>query len=472
MRTGLLLLGAALCAALIGSGCAASTERTGSVPESARLAPADALAFVTVLTDDSSEQWQNAERLLSLLPDARSELIGTVRTELNESDLTWKDDLAPALGDELVVVVSADRKPVLLVQPESTEALAALIAESKEPVVQGAVSDWTALAETQADLDAYRKALNRGTLEGVDAFEEAMTELPSEALVRGWADLRSIASDVASALQQSTVEEALGVDWLAAAIAAEEDGVFLSVGVRTPEGNGSSYEPELFPRVPADAVAALSFGGTQGALDQIEGAVDVDAISSALEDAVGVSLDGLVEALSGEGLAYLREGGAEIPEVTLVLAPPDAAEAFENVDRMARRLAQQADAEVRTRTDGALTVNELQVEGVSLTYAKLDDAVIATTGPTGIADFLGDGPKLTDAEAFMTAADRVELGDRTRGFAYIDIDGLIPLVESLAGQNAVPAEARDALGAVDSFILQASGDGETTTLSGFLRVTR
>lgn len=468
----LLTLLAALCAALIGSGCGASTERTGSVPESARLAPANALAFVTVVTDESSEQWENADRLLSLFPDARTEVLGAVRTELTDDDLTWEDDVAPALGDELVVVVTADRKPVLLVQPESTEALAALLAVSKEPVVQATVSGWTALAETQADLDAYRSALDRGTLEGVNAFEDAMNELPSEALVRGWADLKSIANDVASALQQSGVNETIDVDWLAAAVAAEKDGVFLSVGVRTPDGNGSSYEPELFARVPADAVAAISFGGTQEIFDRIQGALDVDAISSTLEDAVGVSLDGIVDALSGEGLVYVREGGAEVPEVTLVLAPPDTAKAFENVDRIARRLAQQAGEEVHTRTEGTLTVSELRVEGVSLTYAKLDDAVIVTTGPTGIADFLSDGAKLADAEPFTTAADRVELGDRTRGFAYVDIDGLIPLVESLIGPNAIPAEARDVLGAVDSFILQASGDGPTATLSGFLRVSR
>ena len=457
--------------AVVTTGCAASTERTGSVPESAKLAPADAVGFVTVVTDESSEQWEKADRLLGLFPDARVEVLGAVRTELAQEDLTWKDDVAPALGDELVVVVTAARKPVLLVQPESADALSALIAQSDDPLVQGTVSGWTALAETQTELDAYRAALGRGTLDGVDSFSDAMTGLPEEALVRGWVDFAALARDLASAFEQSNVQGELGVDWLAAALTAEDDGVHLSVGVRTPGGNGSSYEPELFERVPADAVAALSFGGTQGTLDRIEGAVDVDSVSSALEDAVGVSLDGVLEALSGEGLLYVREGGEDLPEVTVVLAPPDPAKTFDTVDRVARTLAKETGAEVRTRHDGGLTLYELTAEGISLTYARVDDSVMVTTGPKGIADFLGDGPKLVDDDAFASAADRVELGDRTRGFAYVDIDGLVPLVESLAGPDAVPAEARDVLGTLDSLILQGSGDGETTTLSGFLRVT-
>ena len=141
----------------------------------------------------------------------------------------------------------------------------------------------------------------------------------------------------------------LGVDWLAAALAAEEDGVHLSLGVRTPDDNGSSYEPELVDRVPADAVAALSFGGTQGFLDRVEGTVDVGEISKVLQDTVGVSLDGLLDALSGEGLLYVRKGGAEVPEVTLVLAPPDADEAFDTVDRVVRKLALQSGEKVRIR---------------------------------------------------------------------------------------------------------------------------
>lgn len=463
---------AVLLGALALAGCASSEQPTGSVPASAKLAPADAVAFVTLVTDESSQQWKNADRLLGLFPDAKTALLDEIRADLAQEDMTWEDDVAPALGDELVVVVTAGRKPVVLLQPRSENALAALIARSDEPVVRGTVSDWTALAQTRDDLVAYEAALARGTLETVGSFTAGMEGLPPEALVRAWVDLEVLLRDLAALLEQAGVEDEIGVDWLASAVTAEEDGVLVSVGVRTPGDTGTSYEPKLLERVPADAVAALSFGGTQGVLDQVEGVVDVDRVSDLLESTVGVSLDGLVEALSGEGVLYLRKGGEGVPEVTLVLAPPDPADAFDTVDGVARRLAQRSGGQVRARTGGAGTVYELQIEGVVVTYARVDDSVIVTTGPTGIADFLGDGPKLRDAASFTAAAERVGLGGRTRGFAYVDLDGVIPLVESHGGTGALPAEAREVLEALDSFVLQASGDGPTAQLSGFLRVTR
>jgi hypothetical protein len=465
-------LTAALLAALTVAGCASSEQATGSVPDSARLAPADAVAFVTLVTDESSAQWKNADRLLGLFPDAKTALLDEIRTELAQEDMTWEDDVAPALGDELVVVVTGGRKPVLLLQPRSENALATLIERSDQPVVRDTVSDWTALAQTRADLEAYEAALARGTLESVGSFTTAMEGLPPEALVRGWVDLEVLLRDLADMLEQAGAKDEIGIDWLASAVTAEEDGVLLSVGVRTPGENGTSYEPTLLERVPADAVALLSFGGTQGVLDQVQRAVDVDRISSVLESTVGVSLERLVEALSGEGAVYVRGGGEGMPEVTVVLAPPDPEEAFDTVDGIARRLAAQSGGQVQERTDGTGTRYELRVQGVVVTYARVDDAVILTTGRSGIADFVGDGPKLEDAGSFTAAAERVGLGERTRGFAYVDLDGLIPLVEGLGGAGGLPAEARDVLGALDTFVLQASGDGPTAQLHGFLRVSR
>ena len=102
-------------------------------------------------------------------------------------------------------------------------------------------------------------------------------------------------------------------------------------------------------------------------------------------------------------------------------------------------------------------------------YARLeDDTIIATTGDTGIRTFLADGPKLVDSDAYKRAADAVDMGEKTRGFVYVDVDGALPLAERAGG--SLPPDAKDAVAAIDSFILQSSGDGDVTKVSGFVRL--
>ncbi len=77
--------------------------------------------------------------------------------------------------------------------------------------------------------------------------------------------------------------------------------------------------------------------------------------------------------------------------------------------------------------------------------------------------------KLESSDAYERAADAVGLGDRTGGFLYVDIDGLLPVVESLTG-GALSPDDRRTIQQLDAFVLESSGGGETTTLTGFLQL--
>ena len=92
-----------------------------------------------------------------------------------------------------------------------------------------------------------------------------------------------------------------------------------------------------------------------------------------------------------------------------------------------------------------------------------------TTGDAGIRTFLADGPKLVDSDAYERAAEAVDMGDRTSGFVYLDVDGMLPLIEQMGA--SVGPESKDAISAVDSLILLGSGDGDVSTLSGFVRLS-
>jgi hypothetical protein len=451
------------------TGCGGA-QTAAEIPESASLAPADAVAFARFTTDHDSSQWQKAESVLERIPGARDGLVSALEQELSDEGLDWETDVAPALGDEIVIVVTAELRPVVLLQPESEEKLAALLAKSDEETVRDEVEGWVALAEKDADLAEHRAALARGTIEKDESFAAGLEALPEDSLGLVWVDMAALTDEFSSLVEEATQEKVdLGIDWLSASLSAEDDGMLVAMGLRTPDGGGTHYEPALFRRVPADAVAAVSFGGTQGALDRLQGQVDVDELSKSIEDLTGVSLDGIVEALSGEGVLYVRPGG-EVPEVTLALAPPDPEKTWNTVDRLVRKLAAEMQAEVTTTLENGIEVSKLVVNGVTISYARFDaETVVVTSGQDALAILSGAGPKLADSEDFQRAAEDVGLEGRTKGFVYVDVDGMLPLIESLAGES-IPAEVRDSVEAVDSLVFQTSGDGDTTRVSGFVRV--
>ena len=456
-----------LVVAVVASGCGGSPAE---IPESASLAPADAVVFARITTDDGSSQWQKAEGVLDRIPGVRDSVVSAIEQELTDEGLDWESDVAPALGDEVVIVATAKLRPIVLLQPESEEKLAALLAKSDEMIVRDEVDGWVALAEKGADLADYRAALERGTIEGDESFAAGLEELPAESLGLVWVDVAVLTDELSPVFRQATQEKLdLGIDWLSAALSAEDDGMLVSMGARTPGGGDTHYEPELFRSVPADAVAAVSFGGTEGALDRLQGQIDVDGIAKMIEQATGVSLDSIVGALSGEGVLYVRPG-EDLPEVTLALAPPDPDETWRTIDRLARKLSAEMQAPVTTTTENGIEVSKIAVEGVTVRYARPNaDTIVVTSGDNGIALLTGTGPKLVDSEGFGRAADDVGLADRTKGFVYVDVDGMLPLIESLAGES-IPPDVRDGVAAVDSLIFQTSGDGDTTSVSGFVRV--
>jgi hypothetical protein len=455
------------------TGCAgAKSGDTGEIPDSASLAPADALAYATVTTDEGAEQWQKAASLIERIPGLRDGLTGSVASGLQDQGIDWSNDVRPALGPELVVVATADRQPIVLVQPEDEAKLEALLDKSDTTYVRGTVEDWQALARSQGALDAYRAALEAGTLDGVARFTDGFEALPADSLVRAWVDTGRLSKELGQIVDQASTEVDLGLDWLAAALSARDDGMLLTIAMRTPGGGDTRYEPELFRRVPADAVAALSFGGTQGILDRVQGNVPVEELSKQIQRFTGVPLERLVDSLSGEGALYVRKG-AKVPEVTLALAPPDPDKTWETLNDLARRLAEQAKATVTVRTEDGREVRRVALGDVTVSFARLDGrTVVVTTGDDGIRTFASDGPKLVDSDAFTRAAETVDMnpGERTRGSLYVDVDGVLPLVEAASGGATVPADVKDVLSSLDAFVLQGTGEGDVTQLQGFLRL--
>lgn len=474
-RRVILAVVALLASSLLAAGCGGAgggdggASAAGSVPASASLAPADATAFVTVSTDVDGKAWRDAGALVDLVPGVRRAVDGLAD---DRDGLSWARDVRPMLGRELVVVVTRDAKPILLVQPRDEAAFERVVRAGDESVVVGEVDGWTAAAPDRASLDAYTAALAAGTIAGSSRFTASMEALPGDAIARAYASGANLMDSVRQLAAVGGTAKDVAFESLSMAVVPQRAGVFLTATVRASGGDGTSYEPTLLGRVPGDAVLALSFGATQKTADGIIDKLRLDKVSRALEDVAGVSLDGVLGLFSGEGILYLR-AGTPVPELTLVLAPPDVDGAFRDVETIVRNLAKDMDAPVEESEQDGVTVSRVDAGTVNVRYARLDDAVVVTTGASGIRRFREDGDKLRDAEAFARAADEVDLGDRTSGFLYVDVDGLVPLAEGLAdtADTTLPDGVREALEAFDSVILTGAGDGDgATTMSGFVAV--
>jgi hypothetical protein len=485
----------AACAAGCGGGGGSSATPASSSPDTpstATLAPADASAWIEVDLDQSSEQWSGLQAFAGRIPggeklfdDVFSNIGGT------SSSLSFEDDVRPALGKTLVVVLpKGATDPVLLVQPADDAKLEKLLAGDKQPEVTGEVDDWTAVARSQPALDALKASLEKGTLAGSDAFAGAMRDVPNRALVRGYVAGSALAQlgtgssasgsslsqalSAATALGQSTplgsssMSQSLGslgasdtlpvdvkdlLESLGFAVTASDDAIRIigsvATGSKTPAV--PSYEPTLLAKVPGDALVALSFHGSDTVTMELRDTLGSEAFKG-LQEQLGVSVDDLAATLDGEGVVYVR-AGTPLPEITLALRPSDPTKAKQTLDALV--------AKVRSQLSSSSPL-----PGVELTTVSAGDVLLVSTATAAPSAWAGTAATLTSTQRFKDAAASVHLGDTTSGFAYVDLRGLTPLLKTALGAlggSTTDKESQqlfDVLGALDSVAVNTTSDGE------------
>jgi hypothetical protein len=458
-------------AALAVAGCGGGSDPASSSSDPASLAPADAGALVTVDTDQTSAQWKNVEAVLAKVPGGEKALDGALSQLGGAKGLDFRTDVQPALGKQLVVVVPNGAKdPLLLVQPDDPKKLDALVAKTKQPHVMGDVQGWTAVAATQKELDAYEAALAKDTLAGSGAYAKATAGLPADALVRGYANgpgVKSLSADAYGATQSvpglgngslTGIGGAAGtLGHVGFAVSATASGFRIDGSVEATRA-APSYAPTLLERVPSDALLAVSFDGAGQAQDAVRQALEgAGTPLSQLEQQLGVKLSDVLAAFDGEGVLYLQ-AGASIPAITLAVKPHDVAKAKATFDALAAKLS----------GSGAGTV----IQGLKLTSAVVDGAVLISTSPAAAGGFAASGPKLTGTARFEAAAKDVGLGQKTSGFAYVDVHAIGPLLEAALGSlgGTGSTSGLDSLSALDTFVASSTADGRTTRFAEVVTV--
>lgn len=471
-RTALLLL---LPLALLAAACGgSSSSATGTGTESsAEITPASAVAFVSIATDEDSEQWKQAAELLSKFP-IRERVLTGIKDQLSGEGVDFDRDVRPAIGPTLeftgVQAADGDTKLVGMTQPADEEKFLALLDKADEGNVHAEIDGWTVFSDEQAALDAFRADGDK--LADSEAFADAMAELPEDANVKAYLS----GTDAVGALGRE-VPELRSVpegtfEWVSLALSSHADGWKIDGAAKSDEGAPPPLDRELLERVPSGALVAVAFNGSRtSALDQLRKNPSLSQQSAQLEQLLGVSLEDVVGLLRGDSVLYVRQG-APIPEVTLVTEPEDPDRALRTVDDAVARIVGFVGSPPPTRTQiGGVAVRRIELDEVSVSYGLRDGALIASTGTAAFGD--SSGPSLEDDPVFSDAADAADFPDDATALVYVNIRDAVPLLEGFARASGdpLPREAVANLDPLESFLGFSTADGEIAHFSSLLQVS-
>jgi hypothetical protein len=477
-------------------GCGAKNEASSSMPAGADFAPASSVVYVTGVTDPSSSQWQKAQALLGRFPGS-DKLLADARKDLAKDGLSWEQDVKPALGEEIDLVLlsyeDADHSYVFFTKPKN-EAKFDKLLESGGPEdrqVHTKIDGWTVFADNQKSLDNFAAAhAAGGSLSGEDAFEDAMRGLPEDSALRGYVagkpinDLirKEAAKDPDTQAFKSFSDSFGELKYISFSSSAEDEGVAFRAGYSsTKSTEAGSYDAELDGTLPSGALAYISFGDLEQYFDRTLSTVgkespEFDKQLEQFQKALGFDLkDDLLPLFSKEGAIAVYNGGDEaIPSVLFALRVDDEDKATKLIDRLAA-FAGLADIDVRPLSLQGATGKTFSYPEESLTiYAVVGDGkVFVSNSRARIEDALGDGSKLSDDAVYKEALEASSAPDETSGFVYANLKLTLPLLFGSVHSfttGSVPPDVRGYIAPLRSAVLYTKQDGGQTTVSGFVTI--
>jgi Protein of unknown function (DUF3352) len=483
-----LCAGAALAAVLAAAGCGGGGGG-GTVPDGASVAPASAVAFVSVDTDFSSEQWKQVTKLAGRFPGT-PKLIAELKKQTKGLD--FDRDVKPALGPEVDLVWLDARNNgndvVGLTKPDTKAKLEALLEKSRSngesKAVTAQVGDWVAIADSKAKLDAFKTASAGDNLAGDKDFKQAFEKLPSDSSVRAWVDGGFVQSAMDGGLAANGAPPRLTHDVgdlrsISGSAKAEHDGARIELdGLISPTPDAAEFGPSLPNDMPTGALLYISTTRLDAPLRTIlrlvgKSVPSFDTQLSQVEGVLGLSVENdIYPLLKGESAVAVYPGTARIPRVLFVQKVEDETKA----DSLLRRLSAiaQLSGSIKAETVqlGGETVQKLTFtnSAVTLYDGTAKGRLFVTNAPSlaeqtisGPADSLGDDP------LFRSARDAAGMPGKVAAFAFGDMETGLPLVLRLAQQSGsvVPPEAFANVKPLHAAVAYLVKDGDALRISGF-----
>jgi hypothetical protein len=479
------LLAALLCGLVLAApACGGDADDDGTTLSGAEMVPADVPLYVSVDTNLESQQWQAALNLLNKFP-GREKLLDMLRTELAAEDVDFERDVRPVLGPELGVVwldTNDEDAFVGLMQPKDEAKLAALLRKADPPLVHTEIDGWTVFSDNQEKLDRFRREQPGEKLADSDAYSEAVSSLPEDALLKLYFGGPQVQEEIRTAFSEEGVPEGIAKRFSdlrsgALALTAEPGGVRFEADLVTGSDlDLDTYEPQLPETLPVGALLYVSFAN----LDRPARSI-LDAVSDAIpnfreqlrqaEQGFGFSVEkDVLPLLENEGAVAVYPD-RPLPAVVVALEDPDD-RAVKLLDRVGALLELGDEGSTGQEQVEGLTVKQLVIEGVSIFYARVDRVFIASNSRARVLETNRDGPKLSGDRDYQAAREGLEAEGGTIGLLYGNLEEGLPYLFDFVEQegDTVPRDVRENVEPLRSFLISVTQAGNRLEFSGFLAI--
>jgi hypothetical protein len=474
------LTGVMAATALLAAGCGGTTAHIGSGASS--IVPASAPAFIAIDSNAASAQWGTIDDLASKFPD-KQKAVNSIKRDLAKNGVDWAKDVEPALGDELDFVwldfANHGENVVGLTQPSSRAKFKALVDKANkaatkpgDKVFYDTFKGWAVIAPAKKTIDRFeRESANAANmLADEKSFTDSMNRLGTDAVVRAYVNgkfLMRLARTYGGAKVQPYLDKVGKLDWIAARLAANSEGIGFDTIVHGTPGSlfkgaskSSAFNATLLGTVPADALVYLSFHGSKGMFDGLR---QNPTLNTPQFRQFAQPLQQLGRILEGENAIYVRPG-ANIPEVTLVSTPETLGTPI--VDRMVKRF---SGTSPQAATVDGTRVHALASSGPGLYYADVDGKFVVSDQLQGIRAANGARKSLSESSEFRQAKDASGMPDKTWTSLYVNIHASVPYAEQLAQQH-LPAELARNIKPLRSAVEYAASHTHELQVSFFLRI--
>jgi hypothetical protein len=479
--------GAAVAAALAAAGCGGGGGG-GSLPDGASIAPASAIAFVSVKTDFSSAQWRQVAKLAGRFPGT-PQLIAEFKKQTNGLD--FDKDVKPALGPEVDLVWIDARNDgddvVGLTKPDTKAKLTALLKKSRSKgeskAVTAQVGDWVVISDSQAKLDRFKTA-SAGDKLADKEFKQAFGKLDSDSSVRAWISGQFVQTALDDALVKRGAPLRLTHDVgelhsISADAKAASDGASIEIdGLIDPNPDPATFSPSLPKDIPDGALLYVSTTSLDAPLKTIlrlvgKSVPNFNAQRSQVEGVLGLSIESdLYPLLKGESAVAVYPGTAQIPRVLFVQKIDDEQKAASLLRRFSAIAQLSGSVKAQTVQLGGESVEKLTFTGSPVTiYDGAVKGKLFVTNASDLAQQTITGPasSLGDDPLFRSTRDAAGMPGKVAAFAFGDLENGLPYVLKLAQQagNVVPPEAFANTKPLHGAVAYLVKDGDALRISGF-----